>query len=66
MTTRESRCESGLTILFITVEVIGTVITETIALLKTLLEQTLVLLTVLVAPAHRPVAAVGSRHGLLI
>lgn len=38
----------GFTILFTTVEVIGTVITDTIALLKTLLEQTLVLLTVLV------------------
>ncbi|OBJ48683.1 PPE domain-containing protein [Mycobacterium sp. 1423905.2] len=38
----------GFTILFTTVEVIGTVITDTIALLKTLLEQTAVLLTVLV------------------
>ena len=34
----------GLTIVFDTVEAIGTVITDTIALLKTLLEQILVLL----------------------
>ncbi|KZS84183.1 PPE family protein [Mycobacterium persicum] len=39
----------GFTILFTSVEAIGTVITDTIALLKTLLEQTAVLLTV-VAP----------------
>ncbi|BDB42679.1 hypothetical protein IWGMT90018_31250 [Mycobacterium kiyosense] len=38
----------GFTILFVTVEIIGTVVTDTIALLKTLLEQTLVLITVLV------------------
>ncbi|OBA84146.1 hypothetical protein A9W99_06520 [Mycobacterium sp. 1164966.3] len=36
----------GFTILFTTVEVIGTVITDTIALLKTLLEQTLLILTI--------------------
>ena len=38
----------GFTILFVTVEIIGTVITDTIALLKTLLEQTIVLLAVVV------------------
>jgi PPE-repeat protein len=38
----------GFTILFVTVEIIGTVITDTIALLKTLLEQTIVLLVVVV------------------
>ncbi|OBK31651.1 hypothetical protein A5634_13875 [Mycobacterium asiaticum] len=37
----------GFTILFVTVEIIGTVVTDTIALLKTLLEQTIVLITVL-------------------
>ncbi|CAM4459160.1 putative PPE family protein PPE47/PPE48 [Mycobacterium basiliense] len=36
----------GLTILFTTVEAIGTIITDTVALLKTLLEQTAVLLAV--------------------
>lgn len=39
----------GFTILFVTVEVIGTVITDTIALLKTLLESSLLILTI-VAP----------------
>jgi PPE-repeat protein len=38
----------GFTILFVTVEAVGTIITDTIALLKTLLEQTIVLITVLV------------------
>jgi PPE-repeat protein len=38
----------GFTILFTTVEAVGTIITDTIALLKTLLEQTAVLLTVFV------------------
>lgn len=36
------------TILFVTVEIIGTVITDTIALLKTLLEQTLVIIAAVV------------------
>jgi PPE-repeat protein len=57
----------GLTIVFDTVEAIGTIITDTIALLKTLLEQTLVLiptllplLTVPLAPlAVVPLAASG-------
>ncbi|OBF80106.1 hypothetical protein A5791_09380 [Mycobacterium sp. 852002-51163_SCH5372311] len=50
----------GFTILFTTVEVIGTVITDTIALLKTLLEQTLLLLTIvlpLLATTLLPLAA---------
>jgi PPE-repeat protein len=38
----------GFTILFTTVEAIGTIITDTIALLKTLLEQAIVLLVVVV------------------
>jgi PPE-repeat protein len=38
----------GVTILFVTVEAVGTIITDTIALLKTLLEQAIVLITVLV------------------
>ncbi|GAB3010311.1 PPE family protein [Mycobacterium bourgelatii] len=38
----------GFTILFVTVEIIGTVITDTIALLKTLLEQTLVIIAAVV------------------
>ncbi|OBI89973.1 PPE family protein [Mycobacterium asiaticum] len=42
------------TLLFVTVEIIGTVITDTIALLKTLLEQTLVLITVLVPMLTAP------------
>ncbi|OBK18880.1 PPE family protein [Mycobacterium asiaticum] len=44
----------GFTILFTTVEAIGTIITDTIALLKTLLEQTLVLITVLVPMLTAP------------
>ncbi|OBJ83164.1 PPE family protein [Mycobacterium asiaticum] len=42
------------TLLFVTVEIIGTVITDTIALLKTLLEQTLVLIAVLVPMLTAP------------
>jgi PPE-repeat protein len=50
----------GFTILFTSVEVIGTVITDTIALLKTLLEQTVLLLAVvlpLLATPLLPLAA---------
>ncbi|MGH3966628.1 MAG: PPE family protein, partial [Mycobacterium sp.] len=62
----------GLTIVFDTVEAIGTVITDTIALLKTLLEQSLVLIPTILpllplplAPlAAAPVAAVGGLAGL--
>ncbi|QNI08230.1 PPE family protein [Mycobacterium kubicae] len=50
----------GLTILFTTVEVIGTVITDTIALLKTLLEQTAVLLTVLVPLLTSPLVPLAA------
>jgi len=40
----------GFTILFTTVEAVGTIITDTIALLKTLLEQFIVLLIPVIAP----------------
>ena len=50
----------GFTILFDTVEAIGTIITDTIALLKTLLEQTAVLLTVFVPLITAPLVAVAA------
>ncbi|OSC39224.1 hypothetical protein B8W66_18065, partial [Mycobacterium decipiens] len=60
------------TLMFTTVEAIGTIITDTIALLRTLLEQTIVLLTSvlplltvpLVPLALAPVGAVGGLAGL--
>ncbi len=48
----------GFTILFTTVEAVGTIITDTIALLKTLLEQTAVLLTVFVPLLTAPLVSV--------
>ncbi len=59
----------GLTILFTSVEAIGTIITDTIALLKTLLEQTAVLLAALAPMLAAPLvplaagAATGSAGG---
>lgn len=56
----------GLTILFTSVEAIGTIITDTIALLKTLLEQTAVLLAALapmLAAPLVPLAAGASTRG---
>jgi PPE-repeat protein len=50
----------GFTILFTTVEAIGTIITDTIALLKTLLEQTAVLLTVFVPLVTAPLVALAA------
>jgi PPE-repeat protein len=50
----------GFTILFATVEVIGTVITDTIALLKTLLEQTAVLLIVFVPLLTAPLVTLAA------
>jgi PPE-repeat protein len=50
----------GLTILFTTVEAIGTIITDTIALLKTLLEQTAVLLTVALPLLTAPLAPLAA------
>lgn len=50
----------GFTILFVTVEIIGTVITDTIALLKTLLEQTLVLLAVVVPLLTAPLVPLAA------
>lgn len=59
----------GFTLVFVTVEAIGTIITDTIALLKTLLEQTLVLLPTvlpLLAGVVTPLVAipVGAAAGL--
>jgi PPE-repeat protein len=48
----------GFTILFTTVEAVGTIITDTIALLKTLIEQTAVLLTVFVPLLTAPLVSV--------
>ena len=48
------------TILFVTVEIIGTVITDTIALLKTLLEQTIVLLAVVVPLLTAPLVPLAA------
>jgi PPE-repeat protein len=50
----------GFTILFTTVEAVGTIITDTIALLKTLLEQTAVLLTVFVPLVTAPLATLAT------
>ncbi|BBX73348.1 PPE family protein [Mycobacterium shinjukuense] len=50
----------GLTILFTTIEAIGTIITDTIALLKTLLEQTAALLTVVVPLLTSPLAPLAA------
>jgi PPE-repeat protein len=54
----------GFTILFDTVEAIGTIITDTIALLKTLLEQTAVLLTVFVPLLTAPLVTVAAGAAL--
>jgi PPE-repeat protein len=48
----------GVTILFTTVEAVGTIITDTIALLKTLIEQTAALLTVFVPLLTAPLVSV--------
>jgi PPE-repeat protein len=56
----------GWTLVFVTVEAIGTVITDTIALLKTLLEQNIALLAVflpLITASLAPVAAVPATLG---
>ncbi len=50
----------GFTILFTTVEAVGTIITDTIALLKTLLEQTAVLLTVFVPLVTAPLVTLAA------
>jgi PPE-repeat protein len=50
----------GFTILFTTVEAVGTIITDTIALLKTLLEQTVVLLTVFVPLVTAPLVTLAT------
>ena len=50
----------GFTILFTTVEAVGTIITDTIALLKTLLEQTVVLLTVFVPLVTAPLVTLAA------
>ncbi|KAA1245676.1 PPE family protein, partial [Mycobacterium simiae] len=55
----------GLTIVFVTVEAIGTVITDTIALLKTLLEQTAVLLTVLLPLLTAPLVPLAAGAALV-
>jgi PPE-repeat protein len=47
----------GFTILFTTVEAVGTIITDTIALLKTLLEQFIVLLLPVITPLLTPLLA---------
>ncbi|CAM3020876.1 PPE family protein [Mycobacterium intermedium] len=48
------------TILFVTVEIIGTVITDTIALLKTLLEQTLVIIAAVVPLLTTPLVPLAA------
>ncbi|ORW93347.1 hypothetical protein AWB92_13425 [Mycobacterium sp. IEC1808] len=50
----------GFTILFTTVEAVGTIITDTIALLKTLLEQTAVVLTVFVPLITAPIVTLAA------
>jgi PPE-repeat protein len=50
----------GFTMLFTTVEAVGTIITDTIALLKTLLEQTAVLLTVFVPLVTAPLVTLAA------
>jgi PPE-repeat protein len=50
----------GFTILFTTVEAVGTIITDTIALLKTLLEQTAVLITVFVPLVTAPLVTLAT------
>ena len=50
----------GFTILFTTIEAVGTIITDTIALLKTLLEQTAVLLTVFVPLITAPLVTLAT------
>jgi PPE-repeat protein len=50
----------GFTILFTTVEAVGTIITDTIALLKTLLEQTAVFFTVFVPLITAPLVTVAT------
>ncbi len=50
----------GFTILFTTVEAVGTIITDTIALLKTLLEQTVVLLTVFAPLVTAPLVTLAA------
>jgi PPE-repeat protein len=50
----------GFTILFTTVEAVGTIITDTIALLKTLIEQTVVLLTVFVPLVTAPLVSLAT------
>ena len=50
----------GFTILFTTIEAVGTIITDTIALLKTLLEQTAVLLTVFAPLVTAPLLALAA------
>jgi PPE-repeat protein len=50
----------GFTILFTTIEAVGTIITDTIALLKTLLEQTAVLLTVFVPLVTGPLVTLAA------
>ncbi len=50
----------GFTILFTTVEAVGTIITDTIALLKTLLEQTAVFLTVFVPLITAPLVTLAT------
>jgi PPE-repeat protein len=50
----------GFSILFTTVEAVGTIITDTIALLKTLLEQTAVLLTVFVPLVTAPLVTLAT------
>ncbi len=52
----------GLTILFTSVEAIGTIITDTIALLKTLLEQTAVLLAALAPMLAAPLVPLAARR----
>jgi PPE-repeat protein len=56
----------GWTLVFVTVEAVGTLITDTIALLKTLLEQNIALLTVflpLITASLAPLAAVPATLG---
>jgi PPE-repeat protein len=50
----------GFTILFTTVEAVGTIITDTITLLKTLLAQTVVLLTVFVPQLTAPLVTLAT------
>ncbi|MHA7652035.1 PPE domain-containing protein [Mycobacterium sp. ML4] len=52
------------TILFVTVEIIGTVITDTIALMKTLLEQSIVLLAVVVPLLTAPLVPLAAGAAL--